>query len=145
MGSFGGGWGGGMSLCLGAGFEDLAVGGDSGQMCPTYSKGRRDNGMPGEMGEEEQQQGRPSVISSVLCRSNHGASPARVAMRTDRMQGAGGTLNLPSLPPSTQEDTCLRPCEDLAERGPWKPGCGRRQVARCGRGLEILRGTVTRD
>lgn len=46
VGSFGGGWGGGMSLCLGAGFEDLTVGGDSDQICPTYSKGWRDNGMP---------------------------------------------------------------------------------------------------
>ena len=94
----------------------------------------------GEMGEEGQQQGWPSVISSVLCRGNHGASPARVAMRTDQMEGAGGTLNLPSLPPSPQEDTCLCPCEDSAERGPWKPSRGRRQVARCGCGLEILRG-----
>lgn len=60
----------------------------------------------GEMGEEGQQQGRPSVISSVLCRGNHGASPARVAMRTDQMEGAGGTLNLPSLPPPRRTLAC---------------------------------------
>lgn len=97
------------------------------------------------MGQEEQQQGRPSVISSISCRGNHGASQARVAMGIDRMEEAGGTLNLASLSPSRQEDTCLGPCEELAERGPWKPGPGRRQVARCGRGLEILQGTVICD
>ena len=37
---------GGVSLCLGAGFEDLAVGSNSVQMCPTNSKGRQDNRMP---------------------------------------------------------------------------------------------------
>lgn len=99
----------------------------------------------GKMGQEEQQQGWSSVISNVWCRGNHGASQGRVAMGTDQMEEAGGTVNLPSLSPFPQEDTCLGPCEELAERGPWKPGPGRRQVARCGRGLEILQGTVTCD
>lgn len=110
-----------MSLCPGAGSENLAVEAILIKCVRRIPRGGETMACLGEMGEEGQQQGRPSVISSVLCRGNHGASPARVAMRTDQMEGAGGTLNLPSLPPSPQEDTCLCPCEDLAERGPWKP------------------------
>ena len=75
MGSFGGGWGGRMSLCLGAGSEDLAVEAILIKCVRCIPRGGETMACLGEMGEEEQQQGQPSAISSALCRGNHGASP----------------------------------------------------------------------
>ena len=118
-------------MCPGAGSENLAAEAILIKCVRRIPRGGETMPCLGEMGEEGQQQGWPSVISSVLCRGNHGASPARVAMRTDQMEGAGGTLNLPSLPPPRRTLACALartrqkevPGSPVVAEGKW-PGVG---------------------